>query len=95
MPIIRIKARVVPRPCHYSTTCSGACEWCETHSYSEACVPLLQQEVQRLQRTHAGCKHCDGASFTEKPFVVITQRARVELPFRYCPNCGRMLDGAE
>lgn len=51
MKKIRIKARVVPQPCPYSSKCSGACKWCETHSYSEACVPMLQQVVQRKNNT--------------------------------------------
>ena len=45
MKKIRIKARVVPQPCRYRDTCSGACDWCKTHDYSEACVPMLQKEV--------------------------------------------------
>ncbi len=48
MKIVRIKARVVPQPCQYRNRCVGACEWCETHDYSEACVPLLQARCKQL-----------------------------------------------
>jgi Zn finger protein HypA/HybF involved in hydrogenase expression len=53
---------------------------------------MLQKEVREHKAT-AYCKYCSGVSFTETPFVVITPRAtRVELPFYYCPNCGRKLE---
>ena len=39
-----------------------------------------------------GCEHCRTASYTEKPFVVITQMGRkVKTRFNFCPNCGRKL----
>ena len=39
-----------------------------------------------------GCEHCRAASYTEKPFVVITQMGReVKTLFNFCPNCGRRL----
>ena len=39
-----------------------------------------------------GCEHCRTASYTEKPFVVITQMGReVKTQFNFCPNCGRRL----
>lgn len=53
MKKIRLKARVVPQPCMFRDTCSGACDWCNSHSYSEACVPMLQQQVHDLQKRNA------------------------------------------
>ena len=39
-----------------------------------------------------GCEHCRTASYTEKPFTVITQMGReVKTQFNFCPNCGRRL----
>lgn len=49
MKRIRLQARVVPQPCRYRDTCHGSCDWCKTHDYSEACVPMLQARVQLLQ----------------------------------------------
>lgn len=41
---------------------------------------------------HDGCEHCRAASYTEKPFIVITQMGReVKTQFNFCPNCGRKL----
>lgn len=107
MKIVRIKARVVADPCPYRETCCGACEWCETHSYSEACVPMLQARCNLLGERwlatenaiigkRKGCERCSGVSFSETPFVVITQKGtRIEVPFHYCPKCGRKLGAAE
>lgn len=40
------------------------------------------------------CEYCRGASYTDKPFKVITQMNReVEVQFNYCPNCGAKIDG--
>lgn len=49
MKVIRVKARVVKNPCRYIESCHAACVRCETHNYSEACVPLLQQTIQRQE----------------------------------------------
>lgn len=49
MKRIRLKARAVPQPCMFRDKCYAACEWCDTHSYSEACVPTLQARVDLLQ----------------------------------------------
>ena len=39
-----------------------------------------------------GCEHCRTASYTEKPFIVITQiGGEVKTQFNFCPNCGRRL----
>lgn len=58
---IRIKAIAAPAPCIFRGVCQGDCEWCETHSYSEACVPMLQQRVQALytleEIAHKLCSH--------------------------------------
>ena len=50
MKRIRIKARVVPQPCIYLHICQGACEWCKTHMYTEACVSFLQKQCNSLRR---------------------------------------------
>lgn len=42
------------------------------------------------------CKFCDGVSFSEEPFTVITPKdKKVECIFRFCPNCGRKLSGGK
>ena len=103
MKIIRIKARVAPKPCIFIDYCIGACEWCESHEYSEACVPMLQKKVldqrrdligleKKCKKLQEGCEYCAGATFTEKPFTVITSRIRRDVQFHYCPNCGRKLE---
>lgn len=38
-------------PCRFRDTCIGACDWCESHDYSEACVPMLQAEVRRQTKS--------------------------------------------
>ena len=39
-----------------------------------------------------GCEYCRIASYTEKPFIVITQMGReVKTQFNFCPHCGRRL----
>jgi hypothetical protein len=38
------------RSCPFIRDCSGACEWCKEHDYSEACVPLLQSEIKKLRQ---------------------------------------------
>lgn len=48
--IIRIAVKAKSTPCIFRGTCQGACEWCNTHSYSEACVPMLQLRVQQLTK---------------------------------------------
>ena len=48
--IKKIHAKVVPQPCPFRSYCPGACDWCETHDYSEACVPLLVQRVHNMNR---------------------------------------------
>lgn len=47
---IRIKARIVAQPCMFRGKCYAACEWCDTHDYSEACVPMLQARIDLLQQ---------------------------------------------
>lgn len=36
-------------PCRFRGECIGACEWCKEHDYSEACVPMLQAEIERYK----------------------------------------------
>ena len=44
-----------------------------------------------VQELH-GCEHCRDTSYTENPFIVITQMGReVKTQFNFCPNCGRSL----
>lgn len=39
-----------------------------------------------------GCEHCRIASYTENPFIVVTQMGReVKTKFNFCPHCGRRL----
>lgn len=33
------------QPCIFCANCQGARKWCETHQYTEACVPFLQAAV--------------------------------------------------
>ena len=38
---------------------------------------------------HERCQYCRAATYTDKPFKVITQRGKeVYVQFKYCPNCG-------
>lgn len=42
------------------------------------------------------CEFCDGVSFSEEPFTVITHKdKKVDCVFRFCPNCGRKLSEGE
>lgn len=42
------------------------------------------------------CEFCDGVSFSEEPFTVITPKdKKVDCVFRFCPNCGRKLSEGE
>lgn len=47
---VKVKKRSDPtaqlQPCMFLDSCFGACDWCKTHDYSEACVPMLQQRTQ-------------------------------------------------
>ena len=52
--IIRIKVKE-KLPCIFCATCQGACEWCETHQYTEACVPFLQAKVAERDKTRKDC----------------------------------------
>lgn len=51
---MKVKVKVYNDPnepkCRYFESCFGACEWCKTHDYSEACVPMLQRRtmVQKI-----------------------------------------------
>lgn len=48
--IIRIKVKQ-QQPCTFRASCQGACEWCNTNQYTEACVPLLQAAVADRNKT--------------------------------------------
>ena len=37
-------------PCRYKDTCIGACDWCESHDYSDACVPMLQERLRHITK---------------------------------------------
>ena len=47
---VKVKQRSDPnaqlQKCTFFDSCFGACDWCKTHDYSEACVPMLQQRTQ-------------------------------------------------
>lgn len=53
MKIIRVKAHVVSEPCPFRGICPHPCEWCNTHSYSEACVPMMVKKISDLQKSNA------------------------------------------
>lgn len=36
-------------PCRFRDCCVGACEWCKSHDYSEACVPMLQETLKNTR----------------------------------------------
>lgn len=89
---VKVKKRNDPneqlKPCMFIDSCFGACVWCETHDYSEACVPMLQQRiaVQRVaiealkkelteaKQPQAGCEYCSG-KFAEYQHTVNTRLA--------------------
>lgn len=50
MKRIRLKARVVPQPCIFLDKCQGACDWCKTHMFTEACVGMLQHQCDCLRK---------------------------------------------
>ena len=50
MKRIRLIARVVPQPCIFLDKCQGACDWCKTHMYTEACVGMLQHQCDCLRK---------------------------------------------
>ena len=63
----------------------------ETGSFTEHLAEHLIAHGVTVQEQD-GCEHCRTASYTEKPFVVITQMGReVKTQFNFCPNCGRRL----
>ena len=42
------------------------------------------------------CEFCDGVSFSDEPFTVITHKDKqVDCVFKFCPNCGRKLSEGE
>ena len=53
-------------------------------------APTIEAEPVK----HGRCEYCCGATYTDKPFKVITQSGReVKVQFNYCPNCGAKMDG--
>lgn len=48
--IVKVKRKRAdpPQQCVFLDNCVGACEWCETNDYSEACVPMQMYEIRRL-----------------------------------------------
>lgn len=52
---VMVKKRSDPnaqlQKCTFFDSCVGSCEWCKTHDYSEACVPMLQQRTERQRIT--------------------------------------------
>lgn len=39
-----------PMGCRFQDICPDPCDWCKTHDYSEACVPMLQKKVQESSK---------------------------------------------
>lgn len=62
--------------CLFFACCDGACEWCETQDYSEACVPMLHQriaaqrvaieslkkELTEAKQPASSCKWCEDSA---------------------------------
>ena len=47
------------------------------------------EQGKKYATSHDRCRFCRGATYTDNPFTVITQRGKeVEVQFHYCPNCG-------
>jgi hypothetical protein len=104
---IRIKARVVADPCPYRETCCGACAWCETHSYSEACVPMLQKEIRDHGRRPRGWWQCcrDEHEICATEFTCTSCKEtfctsemtddQFASTVKYCPNCGTKMRGCK
>lgn len=58
---VKVKIRSDPdeqlQKCTFFDSCFGACDWCKTHDYSEACVPMLQKKVSEFESIDATLKH--------------------------------------
>ncbi len=86
----------------YYVECDGDC-WTQTSRYEDvflainewnAMADAAQTESGRGERH--GCEYCRGATYTDKPFTVITQRGKeVEVAFHFCPNCGAPMQGGD
>ena len=50
---VKVKIRSDPneqlQKCTFFDSCVGSCDWCKTHDYSEACVPMLQKRIEQLE----------------------------------------------
>ena len=47
---IRITAKIRTDPCIYRDVCQGACDWCKTHSYTDACVGMAMLQAESLRK---------------------------------------------
>lgn len=107
---VKVKKRNDPnaqlQPCVFFDCCDDACDWCKTHDYSEACVPMLQQRVQNQKTSIRAIKsvleevansrgrweHMD-----THPKCSICGKFAVNEKFAvkyyaYCPHCGAQMD---
>jgi hypothetical protein len=84
---VKVKKRNDPneqlQPCAFIDLCFGACDWCETHDYSEACVPMLQERVNNqamtiraqqsvldeIAKRSSSCKWCEDSAGMEVTVV--------------------------
>ena len=49
--IVYVKVRTTKqKPCTFLDSCPSPCDWCKTHDYSEACVPMLIKRVKELEK---------------------------------------------
>jgi len=56
----------------------------------------MRRAVAEEKGRSQGCEFCHEASYTKKPFNVITQAGSiVAVQFKCCPSCGRKLEGTE
>ena len=60
------------------------------------CMAQAYLKEHFAEDKHGRCDYCRGATYTDKPFKVITQLGReVEVQFHFCPNCGSDMRGAD
>ena len=60
----------------------------------EMIKPTIHTTEPETPRPKERCDYCRGATYTDKPFTVITQMGReVLVQINYCPNCGAKMEG--
>lgn len=100
---VKVKKRNDPneqlQPCVFFDCCDDACDWCRTHDYSEACVPMLMKRVlQQKWFGRSGCKWCeDSAGMVVTVISQLKDGITAGLvggnwTAEFCPFCGRKLE---